>query len=193
MAEHDETEKNEEVEVVDQEVDQEIEIEQETVSELDQLRSIVFGAAKADLDAHLVELQKEMRAGFDQAAQELREQVAEMQAALKDSVDSLDNRITWVDSQHDDKTADLSAYADKLASEIEMNDTSSKQQDDELQRRLEEEVQDLTDKFTRQHDQTIELLNQVKQELNTSKTDRKTLARLLATVASNLETDEDDG
>lgn len=160
-------------------------------SELDQLRNIVFGSAKADLESNLAQLQHEMREGFAEAAKNLQQQVTNMQSALQDSVHSLEDRIAWVDNQHDEKSAELNAYADKLAAELEMNDTNSKQQDDELHKRLDNEIDQLTNKFTQQHDQTIELLNQVKKELNSSKTDRKTLARLLATVADNLDTDEE--
>lgn len=188
MAKKDATEVNEDVEVIE---DPQTETSKPDISELDQLRHIVFGNAKANLESSIVALQQEMREGFEQAANNLQQQMSDLQNSLQDNVHSLEDRIAWVDNQHEEKSAQLSAYADKLASEIEMNDAHSKQQDEELHKRLDNEIDQLTDKFTKQHDQTIELLNQVKKELNSSKTDRKTLARLLATVADNLETDDD--
>jgi ABC-type transporter Mla subunit MlaD len=82
-------------------------------------------------------------------------------------------------------------YADKLASELEMSDTSGKQDSDELHSRLDKEVQALTEKYDAKLAEALQKLNQVTQELGSSKTDRKTLAKLLATVASNLETDQE--
>ncbi|TDO99381.1 hypothetical protein [Marinomonas balearica] len=160
-------------------------------SELDQLRNIVFGAAKADLDERIRALQSEMRAGFEQATQSLHQQISNVQAALQESVNSLEDRIGQVDSHYDYKTSELTKNIETLAAEVESNDENNRQLDEALHKRIDEEIQQLTDQFTQKHNQTIDLLNQVKKELNSSKTDRKTLAKLLATVATNLETEED--
>lgn len=159
-------------------------------SELEQLRQIVFGQAQAGLENQMALLQQEMKAGFDRLSQHLQQQIAEIQGALQDHVNHLEDRIALVDSQHEEKSADLNAYADKLSAELETYDANSRHQSDELHKRLDGEIRQLTDKFTAQHDQTLELLSQVKSELNSSKTDRKTLAKLLAAMATNLETDE---
>ncbi len=163
----------------------------EPVSELDQLRNIVFGSAKVDLDNRILELREEMRAGFDQATKELKQQVSELQSMLQSSVSTLEESIAQVDSHYEYKTSEIEQSAQKLDQEVEENNVSSKQGDDALHKRIDDEVRTLTDKHTQKHNQTIDLLNQMKQELNSSKTDRKTLAKLLATVASNLETEDD--
>lgn len=164
---------------------------EESVSELDQLRNIVFGSAKADLDLRILELQSEVRSGFEQAAEMLKLQMSEMYSALQESVGSLEDRIGQVDSHYDYKTTEIDNNLEKLAEEVDANDAKHKQLDDDLHKRIDREIQTVTDQFTQKHNQTIDLLNQVKKELNSSKTDRKTLAKLLATVASNLETEDD--
>lgn len=196
MSKKDEQEVTKQVdEVVNETIDEseinEGNLKQDPNSELAQLRNIVFGAAKTELETEIQRLRQEMQASFELSAKKLQQEMSEMQTALEEHVNKLDQRITWVDDQHDDRSTKLNTYADKIASELEMNTANNQQQDEEIQKRLDNEIELLSNKFTKQHNQTIDLLNQVKKDLNTSKTDRKTLARLLATVASNLETDED--
>ena len=187
--------KQEELNVNESEADLESECEAELdsgeqqVTELEQLRQIVFGSAQAGLEQQLANLRQEMQDGFEQLSQELKQKMEQMQAMLEDNVHHLEDRIGAVDQHYEEKTAGLDSYANKISEELEMVDANGKQQDEELHKQLSEEVQRLTDEFTSKHNQTIELLEQVKKELNSSKTDRKTLANLLATMASNLETE----
>jgi len=160
-------------------------------SELDQLRHIVFGSAKAELDVNLADLQLEMREGFEHAAKQLQQQMTEIKNTLQESVNTLEDRIAWVDNQHSEKSLELIHNADKLTAEVEMNDANNQQHNEELHKKIDNDIDQLTNTFTQQHERTIELLNQVKKDLNSSKTDRKTLARLLATVANDLDTDEE--
>jgi hypothetical protein len=160
-------------------------------SELTQLRNILFGTAKTELQTQIDQLRQEMQLNFELSAKKLQQEMSDMQHAIQHHVNQLDQRIAVVDNQQDDKTTKLNDYADKIASELEMNASISEEQDGQIQKRLDNEIELLTSRFTKQHDQTIELLNQVKNDLNTTKTDRKTLARLLATVASGLEVDDD--
>jgi len=160
-------------------------------TELTQLRNIIFGTAKTELQTQIDQLRQEMQLNFDLSAKKLQQEMSDMQNAMQSYVNQLDQRIALVDNQQDDKTAKLNDYADKIASELEMNTSISQDQDEQIQKRLDNEIELLTSRFTKQHDQTIDLLNQVKNDLNTTKTDRKTLARLLATVASGLEVDDD--
>lgn len=160
-------------------------------TELTQLRNIIFGTAKTELQTQIDQLRQEMQLNFELSAKKLQQEMSDMQSAVQSYVNQLDQRIALVDNQQDDKTAKLNDYADKIASELEMNTSINQDQDEQIQKRLDNEIELLTSRFTEQHNQTIDLLNQVKNDLNTTKTDRKTLARLLATVASGLEVDDD--
>lgn len=163
----------------------------QTLSELDALRDIVFGNAKAELEAHIATLKDETTAAFKHMENELRKNVRAMQAALQDSVEQLTDRLERIDKLHEDKEAELQAYADKLSSELEMTDANSRQENDQLHNRVDQEVSELTKKYDAKLAEAMERLNQVTNELSTSKADRKTLAKLLASMATNLETDQD--
>ena len=89
------------------------------------------------------------------------------------------------------KLAELADWTKQIEVEVETNDINNRQQDDEIRKELDSAIDQLTSQFTKKHQQTIDLLNQVKKDLNSSKTDRKTLAKLLASVANDLSTDED--
>lgn len=160
-------------------------------SELDQLRDIVFGAAKADIDSQLHALKNSMNDGFKKAEQALQSNMQIMQEKLDDGLKDLNALLRENDNRHEDKESELNAYADKLSSELEMADANNRQENDELHSRIDKEVSALTKKYDAKFAEALDKLNQVTHELSNSKTDRKTLAKLLATVATNLETDED--
>jgi replicative superfamily II helicase len=162
-------------------------------SELDQLRNIVFGVAKAGLEENLRQLEQSMLQTFQKTEQDFANRLKNLHAELDDKLSNLDDKLTKVDQSHDDKSAEISAYADKISSELEMAEAANKQDSDEIHSRIDQEIASLSKKFTTQLSEALAQLNQVSSELNASKTDRKTLAKLLATVASNLETDEDSG
>lgn len=160
------------------------------VTELETLRHIVFGAAKSDIEQRISELEQQTDDNFKkmQLAQEKNTQ--NIQATMREGFSQLEDKLALADQGQDEKAAELNAYADKISSELEMAEANSKQENDELHDRLDKEIKALTVKFTDQLNQALEKLTQVSSELNSTKTDRKTLAKLLATVASNLETDE---
>ncbi|WJG09802.1 hypothetical protein [Aliiglaciecola sp. LCG003] len=160
-------------------------------SELDTLRQIVFGAAKADLEHRLTLIEQHMQANFQQVEQAMLENVKELQTSLSESFDRLTTHISSVDKHFEDKTAELQSSTEKLSSELEMSDTNGRQETDELHTRLDKEVAMLTAKYDARFTEALARLDQVTKELSSTKTDRKTLAKLLATMAINLETDEE--
>ena len=161
-----------------------------STSELDTLRDIVFGAAKTQLDERINSLEQTMLASFKQAEQSLLKHVQQITENIEDNVHKLSDTIDKVDHQQEERSTELNTYADKISSELEMAEANSKQEDDELHSRIDKEVKLLTEKYDAKFAEALEKLNQVTEELGSSKTDRKTLAKLLATVATNLETDE---
>ncbi|GAC13630.1 hypothetical protein [Aliiglaciecola lipolytica] len=163
----------------------------ETSSELATLRQIVFGAAQADIENRLSVLENKMLERFQQSDQKLAEHVKELNTVMQNGFEDMQNKVNSVDKQYEDKTAELHAYADKLSSELEMSDTNGRQETDELHSRVDKEVALLTEKYDARFAEALERLDQVTKELSSTKTDRKTLAKLLATMAINLETDED--
>ncbi|NCP65088.1 MAG: hypothetical protein GW763_15350 [Paraglaciecola sp.] len=161
-------------------------------NELATLRHIVFGAAKADIEQQLKTLTETMHERFNELEAKMAQQFQTQRIETDDALSQLGQQLALVDQSHEQKSAEIQSFADKLASELEMSDTSAKQDNDELHDRLDKEIKLLSDSFTAQLNSALEQLNQVSSELNNNKTDRKTLAKLLSTVASNLEIDQDD-
>ncbi len=161
-----------------------------TSNELDTLRDIVFGQANRDIQKQLQALREHMDQSFDQFQQNLAKQVSLLQQHLERSEQAFAQQLQQLDQKHEDAEQALQQYADKLSSELEMSDTNSRQDADELHQRVDKEVTALTEKYDAKFVETLAKLEQVTQELSSTKTDRKTLAKLLATMAVNLETDD---
>ena len=161
-------------------------------SELASLRHIVFGAAKADIEQQLQALSQRTNEHFQKLEQHTAQQFKNVQAAMDDGFQQLAQQLALADQAQDQKAAELNTYADKLSSELELADANNKQENDELHNRLDKEIALLTEKFNEQLNQALAKLNQVSNELNANKTDRKTLAKLLSTVATNLEIDDSE-
>lgn len=160
------------------------------LTELQSLRHIVFGEAKSAIEQRISALEQHTEESFQKMQQAAEKNTQILQTAMRDGFNQLEDKLAIADQGQEAKTAELHTYADKISSELEMAEANSKQENDDLHHRLDKEIQALTVKFTAQLNQALEKLTQVSSELNSSKTDRKTLAKLLATVASNLETDE---
>ncbi|MEP1447939.1 MAG: hypothetical protein ABJK37_17690 [Paraglaciecola sp.] len=160
------------------------------LTELESLRHIVFGAAQKDIEQRIFALEQQTKDSFKLMQQSMEQNTQTLQNAMRDGFNQLEDKLAIADQGQEAKASELHSYADKISSELEMAEANSKQENDELHNRLDKEISALTVKFTNQLNQALEKLTQMSSELNSTKTDRKTLAKLLATVASNLETDE---
>lgn len=160
------------------------------LTELESLRHLVFGDAKSDLEQRINALEQHTADSFKKMQLTLEKNTQRLQTSMQEGFKQLEDQLVLANQDQDEKAAELNTYADKISSELEMAEANNKQENDELHDRLDKEIKALTIKFTEQLNQALEKLTQVSSELNSSKTDRKTLAKLLATVASNLETDE---
>ncbi len=160
------------------------------LTELESLRQIVFGAAKSDIEQRISALEQHTEDSFNKMQLTLEKNTQSLQTTMREGFNQLEDKLALASQGQDEKATELNTYADKISSELEMAEANSKQENDDLHDRLDKEIQTLTVKFTEQLNQALDKLTQVSNQLNSSKTDRKTLAKLLATVASNLETDE---
>ncbi|MEP0354229.1 MAG: hypothetical protein ABJH06_13470 [Paraglaciecola sp.] len=161
-------------------------------SELDSLRDIVFGAAKNEIELRISALEQHTQDSFKKMELLVETNTKSLHTSMQDGFNQLEDKLALADQGQEQKSAELNAYADKISSELEMAETNNKQEADELHKRIDSEVNELTVKFNHQLEEALAKLTQVSSELNSSKTDRKTLAKLLATVASNLETGDDE-
>lgn len=164
------------------------------ISPLAQLQDIVFGEAQRAMTQKIDDL----AATFEQHISQIKETHKTSILSLQSSIDQVEksvlNKLSESTQVFDKKTEDLQqsliSTTSQLSSEIEMTDTSGKEDIDAVHSRMDKELRALNLLLNEYKSQTLEKLSEVNNELNSSKTDRKTLAKLLATMATNLEADE---
>lgn len=159
-------------------------------NELSQLRAIVFGAAEDKFLAQLSTLRADMESSVDALSQQFAKKISDFQQNNEDKHAEIDKRISFVDKAHDDNENNIQKSLDNLYSEHEMFANTTQLDIKNLNQSIDNESSMITSNFSQQLDQLKTHLEEVSKELTTSKTDRKTLAKLLATMATNLEDDQ---
>lgn len=160
-----------------------------TLNELDQLRQIVFGDAKKSLENRIDAMNSELSAAINEIKEQQIKQFGELQSHFESSLNALDSKLQNVDSHHENNHATMIKTSETLNSQLEMAESSGKDDADALHDRIDKEMASLTATFESKYADAMKALEKVTHELTDTKTDRKTLARLLATLATNLETD----
>lgn len=156
-------------------------------SELDQLRQIVFGDAQAKLIAELATLRSDMNIAIETQAETFSNELSTFKAKTEQQLLAIEKHIQHVDKTHDENEAQLTTDIARLASEHEMFASATQQDFKQAEQALHDESSTLSNELNERITQLQNHLEDVSKELKSSKTDRKTLARLLATMATNLE------
>ena len=165
------------------------EIENE-VSELDQLRHIVFGEAQNKILLEISNLRDNMKDSMNKLNEKFDANLAKLQSQTDQRFSQTSDRILLLDKTHDEAESTLQKEINQLASEHEMFATVTQQDFKNMEQSLDSESNLLSSDFNEQIQSLKEHLDAVSHELKSSKTDRKTLAKLLATMATNLEDDD---
>ena len=160
-----------------------------TLSELEQLRFIVFGEAKKSIENRIDVVHSELQSAIDRLREHQLNQFSEMQSQFDNALEALDQKLQSIDSHHEENHNTMVKANETLNTELEMAESSGKDDADALHDRIDKEMAAITANFDAKYAEAMEKLSKVTHELTDTKTDRKTLARLLATMASNLETD----
>lgn len=162
----------------------------EAFNELEQLRLLVFGQAKQQLDARIDALQTQLQeetnmlqTQFNQRITALDEKLAEQHQQVIAQINDLAN------VQESDKSELVQSHAN-LSSQLEMAENASKDDSSYIHKRIDDEVSKLEKEVDKATQDILLKLEQVTKELSGSKTDRKKLALLLSTMASNLDADD---
>lgn len=162
----------------------------DATSELTQLRKIVFGAAEQRLVEQITLTREQLQSSLKDQEDLLSGQIKSLGETVEQHFTTLTKKIDEVDNQHNDNHQQHSQQLSSLNSELEMLAASSQDELKELEASVERENQRLSSHFTEQLEQLKTYLEDVSKELSSSKTDRKTLAKLLAAMATNLEDDQ---
>lgn len=160
------------------------------VNELDQLRQIVFGAAEQQLKQQLASVRSDIEQAIKNQNSSFNARLDTMQEDISQRFSDIEQQLQHADKAHENNEAVIQKDLANLASEHEMFATSTQQDFKTMEQSLNSESQLLTRNFNDQLENLKTHLEAVSKELSSSKTDRKTLAKLLATMATNLEDDE---
>jgi hypothetical protein len=160
------------------------------VGELDQLRQIVFGDAQQQLITQITSLRSDMEHALHEQDKKFSLRLDKIQRDISQQLDNLDKQLSFVDKAHDDNENRLDKAHASLASEYEMFAATTQQDFKNIEQSINSESASLSNGFNEQLEQLKNHLEVVSKELSSSKTDRKTLAKLLATMATNLEADQ---
>jgi len=160
-----------------------------TIDELTQLREILFGQSNRAFKADLESLETKINDNFQQLNRQLEEQFHDIRKLIDTQVNSLSSRLESANSNNSNVQSQLHSTTDKLQSELEIAETTAKNDNDALEAHVVKELESIENLFNTRHKELLARLQQVTSELSETKTDRKTLANLLSTMASNLATD----
>ncbi len=160
------------------------------VDELQQLRQIVFGNAEQQLKEKISLTHAEMQKALSIQNESFSNRLTNFQQVIEQRFTELEQRLSLSDKTHEDNESVLQKDLANLASEHEMFATSTQQDFKSIEQSLDSESDSLSKSFNEQIKQLKSHLEGVSRELSSSKTDRKTLAKLLSTMATNLEDDQ---
>jgi hypothetical protein len=160
------------------------------IDELEQLRKIVFGNAEQQLQEKILSTHAEMKKALSNQNENFNERLTNFQQAIEQRFTELEQRLHLSDKNHDNNESAIQKDLANLASEHEMFATSTQQDFKSVEQSLDSESDTLSKNFNEQIEQLKLHLDDVSKELSSSKTDRKTLAKLLSTMATNLADDQ---
>lgn len=157
--------------------------------ELAQLREILFGQTNRAFRADLSALESRVNDSFTKLNTHLDSQFNDIRKLIDQQITELSNQLASANNNNSNVQEQLQHTTDKLQSELEIAETAAKNDNDTLEAHVVKELESLDNLFSKRHQELLEKLQQVTSELSESKTDRKTLANLLSTMATNLATD----
>jgi hypothetical protein len=160
------------------------------VDELQQLRTIVFGNAEQQLKEKISSIHAEMQRALNLQNESFNAHLSNFQQVTEQRFTELEQRLSRSNKTHEDNESVIQKDLANLASEHEMFATSTQQDFKSIEQSLNSESDSLNQSFNEQIEQLKSHLEGVSKELSSSKTDRKTLAKLLSTMATNLEDDQ---
>ncbi|AZQ82975.1 hypothetical protein EKO29_02200 [Colwellia sp. Arc7-635] len=160
------------------------------VNELDQLRQIVFGVAEQQLKKQIISTRNDMEQALNTQNINFTDRLDKMQDNISERFAEIEQQIQRSDKSHEDNETTIEKNLTSLTSEHEMFASATQQDFKNIEQALDSESQSLTRNFNDQLAQLKTHLESVSKDLTSSKTDRKTLAKLLATMATNLEDDQ---
>ena len=162
----------------------------EALNELEQLRLLVFGQAKQALDSRIDKLSQLLAQETQTLQSNFDERFSALERSLNKQHESMLTQINELANVQESDKAELMQSQNNMLSQLEMAENASKDDSTLIHKRIDDEVTKLEADVDKATLEILEKLEQVTKELSGSKTDRKKLALLLSTMASNLDADD---
>lgn len=157
------------------------------LTEMDQLRQLVFGQAKLELEQKIDTLEQRLVQEVEALQAQLNERTNELSEQLKQQHQATLTAIEQTQSIQADDKAEFIEANKQLLSQLEMAENANRDDAEALHKRLDAELAQLDKTVQQNLEEVLARLEQVTKDLSHSKTDRRTLAQLLATMATDLE------
>ncbi len=163
---------------------------QTSLSDLDQLREIVFGDAKRILQTQQQQMFKDLQQQISNLGASLNASMEDGFNTLQQEVKTVDKKTSAFDIDHHERSDILKSELDQVSIDLASQSDLGASEMDKLHDKLTSDIATLSTSLQQQIAQLIAELAQVSNDLDSSKTDRKQLAELFTTVAVNLEKDD---
>ena len=157
---------------------------------VDKIRDILFGPQAKNYEARFARLEETLARESNDLKETMKRRLESLEGFFKKETETLAARIK---SERDERTEalrslshDLKSSADSLAKKIQELDNNTSEAQSGLRRELMSESRKLAEEIRKRSDELSALVEKRSGELREEKTDRATLAALLADVALQL-------
>ena len=161
-----------------------------TLSELAQLREIVFGEAQRSLQKQQQQMFTQLQQQITDLGNNLNVNIDEGFATLQDEIQKVDKKASSIDVDHHERADQLKNEITQLEHELAEHSDQNVRELQQLQSSISKNIANLSSDLQQQIEKLVAELAKVSADLDSSKTDRKQLAQLFNVVALNLEQDD---
>jgi len=155
--------------------------------QLYKIRELLFGEQLRDIETAIKSLGDKLSISLHVVNGNLQSEIKQLNHDLEHKITQLNHQQIDINNQHNSTEKLIEDSLSALSSEFH----TYQQSDDEHQKSTETHLIDMVEKLSQElnkkHIEAMEKLNVSANELKNNKADRKTLADLLSTMASNLE------
>ena len=154
------------------------------------IRDLLHGEEVRRINAEILRLAEDMQSRLDALRETAESSLQQLSTEFSARLDELRKHVDMLNKQRIDREGGLSGDIANLEKSLAESQRESNEADNELHKELRSEAARLMREMTERHREAMAELKKTAQDLSANKADRKTLATLLATVATNLNADE---
>ncbi len=161
-----------------------------SLSNLEKVRDILFGAQLRDYDRRFARLEEKLLKETADAREDARRRFDSLEHFIKQEVAALGDRLRAENQQRsqsaEDLTREMREMARTLSQKLAQLDEQSAQSDRELRQQILDQSKNLADEIRHKYEELSATLNREARELRSDKTDRVALANMFTELAMRL-------